>query len=85
MLAHTLHIVIKGVIARPEDDSNALILGVAQNTIHINLWHNIKKIVLVLSSPALVKNHILNTILRCKVDICLVCSCVDTWLKVYIC
>ena len=84
MLAYALDIVIKGVITRPEDNADALCLGVVENSLQIYLRNNIEQVVLILCSPTLVEDDILHTILCCKVDIRLICSGIYARLEIHI-
>ena len=83
--AYLLHILVKGPVSGPEHDSHIPLSGIVAELLDVYFRNHIEKVCLALHCPALVEDHVLDSILRGEIYIIFICIVVHTGLEVDTC
>ena len=83
ILADILHIIGKGIVTCPENDTYALSFSIGHKFIQVDFRDNLHKVSLFVHCPSLVQDYILHSVLGCEIYIVFVCSIVNTSLEIH--
>ena len=82
VLEHTLDVLINGLIASPEDESHILGFSVGEEFLEVYLRHDLEEVRLLVDSPALVEDDVLDAVLGGEIDVVFVSLVIDSGLEI---
>ena len=83
MPAHVFHIPFESGISGPEYDADILRSGIVHYPLHIDFRIYLQQVLPFADSPAVIENHIFDSVRRSKVDVILVSPGVDAGLEIH--
>jgi hypothetical protein len=83
VLTYVLHVAVECIVTSPKDDTYVALSCISDELFEVDLGNNLHEVGLLVYCPTLVEDYILDTVATCEVDVCLVCSVVNTGVEIY--